>query len=98
MNKKTIITILLALVAVAGQAQVKSGLDLCLRDEATGENSIHYNLPDKQQRALEHYIGVGSDPTYKIVAPNGNLLPTEAPRPDHLEAIRNMIEKLKNNK
>ena len=35
--KQTIITILLALVAVAGQAQVKSGLDLCLRDEATGE-------------------------------------------------------------
>ena len=37
MNKNTIITILLALVAVAGQAQVKSSLDLCLRDEATGE-------------------------------------------------------------
>ena len=37
MNKKTIITALLALVWVAGQAQVKSGLDLCLRDEATGE-------------------------------------------------------------
>ena len=37
MNKKTIITILLALVAVAGQAQVKSSLDLCLRDEVTGE-------------------------------------------------------------
>ena len=36
-NKKSIITILLALVATTGQAQVKSGLDLCLRDEATGE-------------------------------------------------------------
>ena len=37
MNKKTIITFLLALVAMTGQAQVKSGLDLCLRDEVTGE-------------------------------------------------------------
>ena len=37
MNKKTIIIILFALVAMAGQAQVKTGLDLCLRDEATGE-------------------------------------------------------------
>ena len=37
MNKKTIITILLAFVAMAGQAQVKSSLDLCLRDEVTGE-------------------------------------------------------------
>ena len=37
MPKKTIITYLLALVAMTGQAQVKSSLDLCLRDEATGE-------------------------------------------------------------
>ncbi len=37
MNKKSIITILLALVTLAGQAQVKSGLDLCLRNETTGE-------------------------------------------------------------
>ncbi|MBR1800042.1 MAG: hypothetical protein IJ767_00895 [Bacteroidaceae bacterium] len=37
MNKKIIITALLSLVALAGQAQMKSGLDLCLRDEATGE-------------------------------------------------------------
>ena len=37
MNKQTIITILFTLVAVAGQAQVKSSLDLCLRDEVTGE-------------------------------------------------------------
>ena len=37
MNKQTIITILLAIVAMAGTAQIKSGLDLCLRDEATGQ-------------------------------------------------------------
>ena len=37
MNKKPIITILLAVVAMPGPAQVKSGVDLCLRDEATGE-------------------------------------------------------------
>ena len=37
MNKQAIITILLTLVAMMGQAQLKSGLDLCLRDEATGQ-------------------------------------------------------------
>lgn len=41
MNKKIIITILLAVVAMTGQAQVKSGLDLCLRDEATGKSIRH---------------------------------------------------------
>ena len=62
----------------------------------TGENSIHYNLPEKQQSALERYIGVAGYPTYKIVAPNGNLLPTVAPRPDHPEAIRHIIEEVAN--
>ena len=33
MNKKIIITIVFALITMAGQAQVKTGLDLCLRDE-----------------------------------------------------------------
>ncbi|MBO7099204.1 MAG: TlpA family protein disulfide reductase [Bacteroidaceae bacterium] len=37
MNKKTIIIIILAFVCIIGQAKVKSGLDLCLRSEATGE-------------------------------------------------------------
>lgn len=37
MNKKLIVAALLALVALSGRAQMKSGLDLCLRDKATGE-------------------------------------------------------------
>lgn len=35
--KKKIITALLALATLSGQGQVRLGLDLCLRDEATGE-------------------------------------------------------------
>jgi thiol-disulfide isomerase/thioredoxin len=61
----------------------------------TGENCVHYNLPDKQQSALERYIGINGYPTYKIVAPNGNLLPSFAPHPDHPDAIRYLIEELK---
>ena len=37
MNKKTILSVLLALVAMTGQGQEKSGLNLCLRDKATGD-------------------------------------------------------------
>lgn len=37
MNKKLIVAALLALVALSSRAQMKSGLDLCLRDKATGE-------------------------------------------------------------
>ena len=59
--KQTIITILLALVAVAGQAQVKSSLDLCLRDEATGEWLIglfdEYAIYDCNSR-WDRYLGM----------------------------------------
>ena len=37
MNKQAIITILLVFAAMVGNAQIKSGLDLCLRDETTGQ-------------------------------------------------------------
>ena len=37
MNKQTIITILLVLVAMTGQAQARTGQDVCLRNEATGD-------------------------------------------------------------
>ena len=63
----------------------------------TGENSIHYNLPEAQESALEHFIGVGGYPTYKLVLPNGKLLPTVAPRPDRPGTIRMMIYDTKNN-
>ena len=40
MNKKTIITILLALVAVSGQAQVKCHVEGTLETEAWGDEII----------------------------------------------------------
>jgi thiol-disulfide isomerase/thioredoxin len=61
----------------------------------TGSNCVHYNLPKSQQAALERYIGVGSYPTYKLVLPNGNLLPATAPQPDRPADIRRLIEKTK---
>ena len=37
MKKKNIIIVFLALITLAGHAQVNSGLNLCLRDDKTGE-------------------------------------------------------------
>ena len=65
-------------------------------DKTAGRNCVHYNLPKKQQNALQEYIGVSAYPTYKLVTPNGVLLPTDVPHPNHPKGIRNMIEKLKN--
>lgn len=56
-----------------------------------------YNLPEAQESALERFIGVGGYPTYKLVLPNGRLLPTVAPRSDRPGAVRMMIYETKNN-
>ena len=46
MNKKIIITILFTLITMAGQAQVKTGLDLCLRDEGeqNGDDGLFVHI------------------------------------------------------
>jgi thiol-disulfide isomerase/thioredoxin len=40
----------------------------------TGENVVHYNLPEAQQQAIENFIGVSGYPTYKLFDREGNLL------------------------
>jgi len=39
----------------------------------TGENCVHYNLPDDQQTAVEHYVGIDGYPTYKLIDKQGNI-------------------------
>ena len=64
------------------------------RYHLAGEHCIHYNLPDAQQSALENYIGINGYPTYKLVTPDGQLLPGMAPRPSDAEAVKMMIDEL----
>lgn len=40
----------------------------------TGENVVHYNLPQAQQTAIESFIGVTGFPTYKLFDHEGNML------------------------
>ncbi|MBR1901432.1 MAG: TlpA family protein disulfide reductase [Bacteroidaceae bacterium] len=40
----------------------------------TGENVVHYNLPQAQQTAIESFIGVTGFPTYKLFDREGNML------------------------
>lgn len=57
----------------------------------TGENCIHYNLPESQQEAVEHYLNVNAYPTYKLIDRQGNIYDFDwlhANHPGHLkEAI-----------
>ena len=39
----------------------------------TGNNCVHYNLPEDQQSAIEHYLNVNAFPTYKLIDRMGNI-------------------------
>lgn len=39
----------------------------------TGENCIHYNLPQEQQNAIEQFLKLREYPTYRIIDKGGNI-------------------------
>jgi len=59
-----------------------------------GPNVVHYNLPNEQQSAIEHYLNVHSFPTYKLIDREGNVLPLNVNAHD-LEGLAKLLEKLK---
>ena len=61
----------------------------------TGDNVVHYNLPDLQQSAVENFLKVNQYPTYRLIDRNGNLLDVNAD-PLNLDAFENLIKALKN--
>ena len=59
----------------------------------TGPNVAHYNLPEKQQAAIERHLNVHSFPTYKLFDKEGRLLDIEVDARD-VENIARLLEKL----
>ena len=59
-----------------------------------GDNVVHYNLPEAQQSAVEHFLKVSSFPTYKLIDAFGNILPVNAD-PRNLDALVRVIEMIK---
>lgn len=60
----------------------------------TGENVVHYNLPDNQQKAIESHLGVRRFPTYKLFDQQGNLLDVNAD-PRDLDALEGLVKRIK---
>ena len=63
----------------------------------TGPNVAHFNLPEEQQAAIEHYLKVNSFPTYKLVDPQGNVLDIKV-SPFNLQALEEVIKMLQGEK
>ena len=60
----------------------------------SGPNVAHYNLPSDQQSAIEHYLNVGSWPTYKLFNRDGELLDLKVDARD-LEGLAGLLEQMK---
>ena len=61
--------------------------------DLTGENVVHYNLPDKQQEMLERLLGVDHYPTYMIMDKTGKIVDTNPPLPIDTEDLINELKK-----
>ena len=53
----------------------------------TGENIVHYRLPDQQQNMLENKLSVNSYPTYMIIDKEGNIVNPNAPSPKEKDEL-----------
>ena len=60
----------------------------------TGPNCVHYNLPEDQQSAIEHYIGVNGYPTYKIIDKQGVIHPLNWQHADDMNSLIETIDRL----
>lgn len=62
--------------------------------KVTGPNVVHYNLPDDQQSAVEHFLRVSAWPHYRLIDRSGNILDVNAD-PRDLEGLARMLERMK---
>ena len=60
----------------------------------TGPNCVHYNLPDDQQNAVEHYVGVSGYPTYKLIDKEGNIHDLHWLHHEDMNSFIGLIDKL----
>ena len=50
-----------------------------------------WHRPTEQQTAIEHFLGVNSFPTYKLIDRDGNILDVNA-APRDLNALENLLK------
>ena len=78
---------------LANRSDDESWKNVIKEYNVTGENVVHYNLPDEQQSAVESFLKVNQYPTYRLIDRNGNLLDVNAD-PRNLDALENLLKAL----
>lgn len=62
----------------------------------TGENVVHFRLPDNQQSMIERMFSVKSFPTYMLIDREGRVVNASASQPIHTETAAKQILELLN--
>ena len=78
---------------LANRSDDESWKNVIKEYNVTGDNVVHYNLPNEQQSAVENFLKVNQYPTYRLIDRNGNLLDVNAD-PRDLDAFENLIKAL----
>ena len=60
----------------------------------TGPNCVHNNLPEDQQAAVEHYVGISGYPTYKLIDKQGNIHDLHWQHHEDMKSFIDFIDKL----
>ena len=82
---------------LANNSSEESWKNVIKEYNVTGDNVVHYNLPAEQQTAIEHFLGVNSFPTYKLIDRDGNILDVNAD-PRDLNALENLLKTMNGTK
>ena len=62
--------------------------------DVLGDNVVHFNLPNNQQQAIEHFLNVTGFPTYKLIDRDGTILDVNAD-PRHLDGLARLLDQMK---
>ena len=78
---------------LANRSDNESWKNVIKEYDILGDNVVHYNLPEDQQSAVEHFLNVQFFPTYRLIDRDGKVLDVNAD-PRDLEGLARMLEKM----
>ena len=81
---------------LANRSSEESWKNVIKEYNLTGPNCVHYNLPEDQQNAIEHYLNVNAFPTYKLIDRQGNIHNYDWLRANDANNLKSTIAKLTN--
>jgi len=80
----------------ANNSPEASWKNIIKENHLSGENAVHYRLPDAQQSMLERRLSIRAFPTYILMDKEGNVVNMSAPRPEQKGELVKEITKLLN--